>query len=71
MIRRDFFKSLAATRLALFVSETLDPTGAEAAPLPSPAASNETVNTTAAGGGLVARTNELYSGHAIRRDGSA
>jgi hypothetical protein len=48
MIRRDFFKSLAATRLALLVSETLDPSGSEAAPLPFPAASSEAVKTTAA-----------------------
>ena len=43
MIRRDFFKSLAATRLALFVSETLDPSSAEAASPPTPAISNEAV----------------------------
>ncbi len=43
MIRRDFFKSLAATRLALLASETIDPTSAEAASPPTPTTSNEAV----------------------------
>lgn len=41
MIRRDFFRTLAATNLALLASETIDPSGVETAPTPRRTTSSE------------------------------